>query len=217
MNVNARADDPPGSGREQTRVADRFRALRKALYPSQQAFANASGGHLTRTQVVLAEGGGTLARTEKWFDGVAAAAGVEYELASRYLSGALSLEELLDRRRQRQRPSLPSPVDDATPSAVRAGIEAARLVFSADPLLDAAIEHFGHHHKGAEQLTAKAVLDAIGESLTGLRFQARHPTAALARETKAAEDTSRLVDDLDLPVKGPGGTHARPGRSRGKR
>ena len=83
----------------QQEVAERVRVLLKALALTQDEVAERSGGRLTRVDVNNAANGRTLAKTDKYLFGLGAAVGVSPDAISAYLRGAISLDQLMERRK----------------------------------------------------------------------------------------------------------------------
>ncbi|AKV03172.1 hypothetical protein AKJ09_09835 [Labilithrix luteola] len=102
-------DEVTGEHRE---VALRVRALLRALDMTQEAFAESSGdpssdpGGLRRVEINNAANGKSLAKTQRWSEGVARAVGVDPQTAADYLRGRIELAEL---RRRRETPRRPQP------------------------------------------------------------------------------------------------------------
>lgn len=91
----ARPKSDPGERRV---IAMRLLALRRQLGLTQEQFAEDSAGHLSRTEVCLAESKrGTLATSIDWPLGVSCVIGGSMDDAHAYLQGDISLTELMKR------------------------------------------------------------------------------------------------------------------------
>lgn len=98
LHLMGSAKAPRRMGDQQRAVAARLVELRHALgYRTQESFADAAG--LKRTQIVQAEGPpGTMGKTRLWHEAVGRAAGVSSEVAARYLSGEITLPQVMAAR-----------------------------------------------------------------------------------------------------------------------
>lgn len=91
---------------EALKVAARIKALREKLALTQEQFAKRTE-IFKREEITQAENGSTLAKTERWHQGIGRVVDVPAHVAADYLRGRIALEQLLSRRGAREHDQRP--------------------------------------------------------------------------------------------------------------